>query len=198
MAAVTRPPFSAKNLSRKLVVRNACSELAFRFGAFAAILPLLGLLCVSQSVALASPASVTADRIVIEKSARTMKLMHGNDVIKTYKVALGAQPTGAKDRQGDHKTPEGIYTVDAKKPHSLYHMALHISYPSAADRERAKQLGVSPGGDVEIHGLPDAYARLGAAHRREDWTDGCIALTDQEIEEIWPRVAVGTVVEIRP
>lgn len=146
----------------------------------------------------ASPNTRVADHILILKSAHTMTLMNGKDVLKTYKVALGIEPVGAKTRTGDHKTPEGIYTVDAKNAHSHFHWALHLSYPNASDRARARQLGVSPGSDVEIHGLEDKYAWIGAAHRQTDWTDGCIAVTNSEIEEIWPLVAVGTIVEIRP
>jgi murein L,D-transpeptidase YafK len=139
-----------------------------------------------------------ADRIVIEKSKRTMTLMSGGKVLKTYKVALGGQPVGAKQRIGDHKTPEGLYVVDQKKPNSVFHRALHISYPNARDRENARKLGASPGGDIEIHGLGTKYGWVGAAHRQMDWTDGCIAVTNEEIDEIWPRVAVGTPVEIKP
>jgi murein L,D-transpeptidase YafK len=139
-----------------------------------------------------------ADRIVIEKSKRTMTLMSGNTVLKTYKVALGGQPVGAKQRIGDHKTPEGLYVVDQKKVASQFHRALHISYPNARDKEYARKLGVSPGGDVEIHGLGAKYGWVGAAHRQMDWTDGCIAVTNEEIDEIWPLVAVGTTVEIKP
>jgi murein L,D-transpeptidase YafK len=124
-----------------------------------------------------SPA-LKIDRIVIVKSAREMTLMRGGKNVKTYKVALGSVPVGAKQRRGDHKTPEGIYTVDSKIEHSQFYRALHISYPSAADRERAKKMGVSPGGDVEIHGLGAKYGWVGAAHREYDWTDGCIAVTN--------------------
>jgi murein L,D-transpeptidase YafK len=138
------------------------------------------------------------DRIVIVKSAREMTLMSGGKPLKTYKVALGTRPMGAKERQGDHKTPEGNYSVDSKVANSRFHRALHLSYPSAADRERARKLKVSPGGDVEIHGLGDKYGWIGSAHRHVDWTDGCIAVTNQEIDEIWPLVPVGTPVEIRP
>jgi murein L,D-transpeptidase YafK len=142
--------------------------------------------------------SKQADRIVIEKSKRTLTLMSGNTVLKTYKVALGGQPVGAKQRQGDHKTPEGLYIVDQKNPASQFHRALHLSYPNAQDRETARKLGVSPGGDVEIHGIGAKYGWVGAAHRQMDWTDGCIAVTNEEIDEIWPMVPVGTVVEIKP
>jgi murein L,D-transpeptidase YafK len=145
-----------------------------------------------------SPEKNTADRIVVMKSARTLTLENNGHVLKTYKVALGGQPVGAKERQGDHKTPEGEYTVDAKNEHSQFFMALHLSYPSAADRARARNLGVSPGGDVEIHGLGKQYGWIGARHRLVDWTDGCIAVTNDEIQEIFGMVPVGTRVEIRP
>lgn len=138
------------------------------------------------------------DRIVVEKSARTMRLMRDGKVLKTYKVALSREPVGAKERTGDHKVPEGEYVVDSKNPHSRFHLALHISYPNAADRERARKLGVKPGGNIEIHGLDSKYAWVGSLQRQVDWTDGCVAVTNSEIEEIWPLVRVGTTVEIRP
>jgi murein L,D-transpeptidase YafK len=139
----------------------------------------------------------TADRILILKSAHTMELLSHGQVLKTYKVALG-DPHGTKIQAGDKKTPEGVYSVDAKNPHSLFHRALHLSYPNASDRERARTLGVSPGGDIEIHGLPARYAWLGRAQSATDWTTGCIAVSNPEIDEIWGMVAVGTPVEIRP
>jgi murein L,D-transpeptidase YafK len=139
-----------------------------------------------------------ADRIVIEKSARTMTLMRNGKVLKAYKVALSREPTGAKEREGDHKVPEGEYVIDSKNPHSRFHLALHISYPNAVDKERARKLGVKPGGNIEIHGLDSKYAWVGSLQRQVDWTDGCIAVTNSEIEEIWPLVAVETPVEIRP
>jgi murein L,D-transpeptidase YafK len=138
------------------------------------------------------------DRILIEKSKRSLSLMSGTQIVKTYKVALGAEPVGAKDRQGDHKTPEGIYSIDGKNPNSQFHKALHISYPSPSDREQAQKLHVLPGGDVEIHGLGAKWGWVGSQHRLKDWTDGCIAVTNEEIDEIYPLVKVGTIVEIRP
>lgn len=143
-------------------------------------------------------AEVHADRIIVHKAARKMELMHAGQVLKTYKIALGRNPLGPKKQQGDHRTPEGIYVIDRRNAHSKFHRALHISYPNAGDREQARRLGVAPGGDVFIHGLPNGYGFVGAAHRARDWTDGCIAVTDQEIEEIWNLVDNGTPVEIRP
>jgi murein L,D-transpeptidase YafK len=147
----------------------------------------------------AAPATpIQADKIVILKSARSMILLSGGKVLKTYKVALGSVPIGPKRVEGDHKTPEGDYIIDAKNAHSRFHLSLHISYPSAADQQRARSLGARPGGAIMIHGLAKPFAYLGPLHRQTDWTDGCIAVTNAEIEEIWKLVPVGTRVEIRP
>jgi murein L,D-transpeptidase YafK len=139
-----------------------------------------------------------ADRIIVHKKARTMELMRVGQVLKAYKIALGGQPVGPKTRQGDHKTPEGLYVIDSRNARSQFHRSLHISYPNTGDREHARKLGLAPDGDIFIHGLPNGYGFVGAAHRARDWTDGCIAVTDQEIEEIWRLVDNGTPVEIRP
>jgi murein L,D-transpeptidase YafK len=143
-------------------------------------------------------AESTTDHIVVHKKARTMELMHAGQVLKTYKIALGGEPIGPKTRQGDHRTPEGVYVIDSRNAHSQFHRSLHISYPNAVDKERARKLGVATGGDIYIHGLPNGYGFIGAAHRARDWTDGCIAVTDHEIEEIWGSVDNGTPVEIQP
>jgi murein L,D-transpeptidase YafK len=139
-----------------------------------------------------------ADRITVHKKEHTMELMHAGTVIKAYKIALGRNPVGPKQREGDFRTPEGVYVIDSRNAKSQYHRSLHISYPNTSDRERARKLHVSPGGDVMIHGLPNGYGYLGAAHRRWDWTYGCIAVTDEEIDEIWSLVDNGTPIEIRP
>ena len=139
-----------------------------------------------------------ADKIVILKSARTMTLLSAGKALKTYKVALGSVPVGPKQVEGDHKTPEGNYVIDAKNAHSRFHLSLHISYPSAADQQHAHSMGARPGGAIMIHGLAAPFAYLGALHRQTDWTDGCVAVTNAEIEEIWKLVPVGTRVEIRP
>lgn len=159
---------------------------------------LLAVLCLPAWPKTPANSAEQADRIVILKSQRTLALYRQGQVLKTYKVALGNHPVGPKTQQGDHRTPEGVYTIDSRNPHSQYHLSLHVSYPNAEDRARSKKLRVNPGGDIFIHGLPPAYSYLGAAHRKFDWTWGCIAVTDQEIEEIWSMVPNGTAVEIKP
>ncbi len=139
-----------------------------------------------------------ADRVVVLKRERTLQLLSQGKVIKTYTVALGGDPVGPKARQGDHKTPEGVYVLDSRNVHSQFYKSIHISYPSARDRAAARARGVSPGGDVFVHGLPKGYGWVGASHRLKDWTDGCIAVTNEEIDEIWAAVADGTPIEIRP
>ncbi len=144
------------------------------------------------------PANSKADRIVVLKSKRELQLWSNGTLFKTYRVALGGEPVGRKERQGDHRTPEGQYVVSGRNPKSKFHRALRLSYPNAEDRARAAKRGLSPGGDIMIHGLPNGYGWVGRGHLSRDWTDGCIAVTDEEIEEIWNLVADGTPVEIRP
>ena len=139
-----------------------------------------------------------ADSIVVEKAKRTLTLYFLGMPVRTYHVALGTQPIGDKVKMGDGRTPEGVYHIDFKNPQSKYHMALHISYPDAAHLVRANQLGVAPGGDIMIHGLPPKYASLGAEHAQYNWTEGCIAVTDQEIEEIFRAVPPGAPIQIKP
>lgn len=117
------------------------------------------------------PANPQADRVLVVKSARTLTLLNHGHVLKVYKVALGGDPIGAKTRQGDHKTPEGIYVLDRRNEHSKFYRAIHISYPNAQDRERTRELGASPGGDIMLHGLPNGYGGIGKGHRARDWTD---------------------------
>lgn len=143
-------------------------------------------------------APVHADRIIIEKAARRLTLLRGADVLKSYNVSLGSDPIGHKQREGDGRTPEGTYAIDFKHPRSRFHLALRISYPNAADRDSARQYGVLPGGDIMIHGLPNGLGWLRAWHLLRDWTDGCIAVTNAEIEVVWSLVNVGAPVEIKP
>jgi murein L,D-transpeptidase YafK len=157
-------------------------------------------LCVLPSaLATQQPAAPqSADSILILKKDHVMELLAGGKVIRTYKVALGRGGLAPKEREGDGRTPEGHYTIDSRNATSRYHKALHVSYPNAEDRKRAAKLGVSPGGAIMIHGLPNGLGWVGAGHRLYDWTLGCIAVTDAEIDEIWELVPVGTPVEIRP
>jgi len=139
-----------------------------------------------------------ADSLVLEKGEHRLTLFSQGQPLRSYYVALGANPHGPKLRRGDGRTPEGLYHIDSRNPHSQYHLSLHISYPNATDRERAEHAGVSPGGDIMIHGLPDRFASVGALHRQQDWTLGCVAVTDAEIEEIWRTVPDGTPILIVP
>jgi murein L,D-transpeptidase YafK len=144
------------------------------------------------------PADVRADLVVVEKSKRELTIYREGKAIKTYTVALGRVPVGAKSREGDNRTPEGQYWIDYRKADSGYFRALHISYPSQADIAAAAKLGAAPGGDIMIHGLRNGLGWLGKLHRITDWTLGCVAVTNEEIEELWRAVPNGTPVELRP
>lgn len=139
-----------------------------------------------------------ADRIVVEKSKRTLTLFRQDQEIKSYKIALGREPVGPKERQGDNKTPEGVYFIDYKVRNSIYHRAFHLSYPNPDDVERARSLGVPPGGSIMIHGMKDDKLWMGDVQYLFNWTNGCIALTNPEMDELWDLVSVWTPVEIRP
>jgi len=141
---------------------------------------------------------VEADYILVEKSEKRLTLFSDNNKIKSYKVALGKKPVGHKSMEGDRKTPEGIYYIDNRKSDSKFHRALHISYPNEIDTFFAEKLGVSPGGNIMIHGTGEDYAWMGKYHVVHNWTDGCIAVTNQEIEEIWKIVPDGAKIKIIP
>ena len=139
-----------------------------------------------------------ADSILILKKAHLLELLANGKVIRTYHVALGKGGLAPKRTEGDARTPEGHYTIDMRNAQSHYHKALHISYPNANDRRLATALGAQPGGAIMIHGLPNGMGAIGSKHLLYDWTLGCVAVTDQEIDEIWKLVPTGTPVEIRP
>jgi lipoprotein-anchoring transpeptidase ErfK/SrfK len=139
-----------------------------------------------------------ADLVTVDKSERRMQLLRNGQIIASYAIALGDAPEGAKQKEGDERTPEGRYTIDWRNPKSNYFLSLHISYPDAADRARAKAAGVSPGGDIMIHGQPNGYDVAGAVLQKFDWTDGCIAVTNAEMQQIWDAVPDGTPIEITP
>lgn len=146
-----------------------------------------------------SLAHLGADHIVVVKSRRMLYLMNDSKVIARYRIALGPSPVGHKVREGDGRTPEGLYDIEFKNSESLYNLSLKVSYPNARDRGYAKSLGVSPGGAIMIHGLPvkrSTRAKVVPVHPRIDWTEGCMAVTDEEIREIWKLVPVRTSIEI--
>ena len=132
------------------------------------------------------------------KGARRLLLLRGDRVLRDYEVALGPNPTGPKRRHGDGRTPEGRYTLDSRIQQSGFHRSIHISYPNAEDLAFASRAGIAPGGAVMIHGLPNGGGWVGDEHRDFDWTNGCIGVTDDEMEEIWELVDDGTPIEIRP
>jgi murein L,D-transpeptidase YafK len=142
------------------------------------------------------PLTGQIDRIVIEKAARRMQLIQDGKPVRTYQIALGFTPEGDKRRQGDGKTPEGEFTIDRRNDQSAFHLSLGLDYPHKDDIQRASAGGYSAGGDIFIHGQPNA---IGDGFRlRGDWTNGCIAVTNREMREIWEVTPIGTKVEIRP
>ena len=149
------------------------------------------------SLPVSSEAQQHADQIVVVKSEHKMTLYAQGVPIKVYRVALGTGGLDPKQREGDNRTPEGKYILDAKNTDSRFHIAFHISYPSSADKARAKAQGVSPGGDIMIHGVEKKYEYLGALQHDYDWTEGCIALTNPEIEEFAQLVSIGIPIEIK-
>jgi murein L,D-transpeptidase YafK len=160
---------------------------------------ILGLFCsISLVVAFDGSAETSANKILIEKKIRRLTMLRDGVALRTYRIALGNYPEGPKTCQGDGRTPEGNYFVDGRNRNSQYHRSLHISYPNALDRKVAQKAKCNPGGDIFIHGLPNGRGWIGKAHTLHDWTLGCIAVTDEEIEEIWRMVPDKTLVEIKP
>ena len=157
---------------------------------------ILWLLAVLGPVAPVSAQDGPVDLVLVNKSERRMMLISGGNVIRSYAIALGSDPLGDKQQEGDGRTPEGRYTIEGRNAESAFHLSLKISYPDASDRAAAAVLGVSPGGDIFIHGTPNWWIFPGQPPG--DWTRGCIAVTDEEIEEIWRLVPDGTPIEIRP
>lgn len=138
------------------------------------------------------------DRVVVRKSARVMELYRRGKLVRTYKVALGLRPSGHKEQEGDFRTPEGRYTLERRNPNSDYFLSIQISYPNAVDMAQAKKLGVSPGSAIMIHGLPNNPSKSMTYYTRMDWTDGCIAVSNSDMVEIWLMTAPGTPIEILP
>ena len=140
------------------------------------------------------------DQVVVKKSERKMQLVQNGEVLREYRIALGDQPRGHKFQQGDEKTPEGNYVLDWRNPGSRFHKSIHVSYPSTRDIRFASFLGADPGGMIMIHGQPNYIrsAKIRAEYERRDWTDGCIAVQNHEMDEIWRTVRDGTPIKILP
>ena len=170
-------PVKIRKLSALVLFALAC----FTWQAFSSAHPL--------------PASAAADEVLVLKSQRKLYLMQGGKILKRYKVSLGGHPVGPKIREGDRKTPEGKYVLDWHNTESQFYKSIHISYPNENDLARAEKLGVPPGGDLFIHGQPNDFT--GPGKQPGDWTDGCIAVSNQEMDEIWRAVADGTPIEIK-
>lgn len=139
-----------------------------------------------------------ADRVIIEKAARQLHLLQDGEVFRTFKIALGIRPEGDKTQEGDFKTPEGKYTLDMRNSNSDYFLSIHISYPNSVDRREAADLGVSPGGSIMIHGQPNAPKHTEVFYRTQDWTNGCIAVSNSDMIDIWLMTGDNTPIEIKP
>jgi murein L,D-transpeptidase YafK len=161
----------------------------------------VGLLLVfsgGQSRARSTPSALRADTILIVKHERRLYLLRDNYPLRSYRIALGLSPTGAKEHQWDFRTPEGSYIIDFRLEHSHYFKALHISYPSPADLKRSSALHLHAGGDIFIHGEPNRPTKPVSYYKTRDWTNGCIALADEDLQDLWDLTAGQTSVEIVP
>lgn len=141
-----------------------------------------------------------AERVVVKKAERKMQLIQGGQVVREYRIALGDQPRGHKTREGDERTPEGRYILDWRNPNSRFHKSIHVSYPNPRDKQLARYMGVDPGGMIMIHGQPNYLqsAKLKSEYQYRDWTNGCIAVQNHEMDEIWNAVHDGTPIDILP
>jgi murein L,D-transpeptidase YafK len=157
---------------------------------------LIFILSLGLSVLIAGPVqaneTMRIDRVLVDKSDRQLHLMRGGTILKSFPIGLGFSPEGHKQQEGDGRTPEGEYVLDWRNPKSSFYLSIHISYPNVADTVRAQTNGVDPGGEIFIHG------RHSAGSTRNDWTFGCVAVTDAAMDEIWRSVPNGTPITIRP
>ena len=155
------------------------------------IIPLLYL-----PVCFATEAIITT--VLVKKLEKKMYLLSNSEIVKEYSIVFGASPVGHKEQEGDEKTPEGRYILDYKKEYSSFYKAIHISYPNEQDKDNAKEKGVDPGGLIMIHGQKNGYGWLSPISQWFNWTNGCIAVTNSEMDEIWGLVEVGVAIEIQP
>jgi murein L,D-transpeptidase YafK len=144
------------------------------------------------------PTDKKIEKLIVTKSRRTMNVYSGGQIIKTYAISLGQDPLGDKEFEGDKRTPEGQYRINDKNPNSGFHKNLGISYPDKKDIEDAKEKKMKPGGEIKIHGIRNGFGFIGKFQRLLDWTAGCIALTDQEVDELYNNVEIGTPILILP
>ena len=158
----------------------------------------LGAARTSADTNIAVLAPLKADRVVVLKGERRLMLMRGDRVLRVYRIALGRYATGHKIKAGDNRTPEGEYVLDSRLKDSKFFRALHITYPNWYDRTQAEFFGVPPGGAIMIHGQPNDVPQDYVGHPKLDWTNGCIAVTNRELDEIWAMVADGTEIKIYP
>lgn len=139
-----------------------------------------------------------ADEVLVDKSERKLYLLKAGEVLREFDISLGLQPTGHKQRAGDSRTPEGRYYLEARNPSSDYFLSIRVSYPNAEDRARARAAGVDPGGQIMIHGLPNEQKEGVTSYSGWDWTDGCIAVSNSDMIDIWLMTGESTPIEIRP
>jgi murein L,D-transpeptidase YafK len=139
-----------------------------------------------------------ADEVIIDKSDRALHLLNKGKIFRTFKIALGIVPDGDKEKEGDFKTPEGKYLLDMRNPNSDFFLSIHVSYPDSADRQEAARRGVDPGGAIMIHGQPNEPSRSETYYKTQDWTNGCIAVSNSDMIDIWLMTGDNTPIEIRP
>lgn len=154
--------------------------------------------CQMNSQSCSRPTLPPIDHILVEKSQRTISVFNNDQQMAKYKISLGKSPIGHKEKEGDHKTPEGVYTIIQKNPNDLYFKSLTISYPNEQDCENAAKNGVSPGGGIQIHGYDEEVAWVSQEHKLVDATRGCILLTNPEMAQIFAATEVGTKIVIKP
>lgn len=144
------------------------------------------------------PDGTKVDKVLVRKSDKRLDLIKNGEVLKSYPVVFGGNPVGHKVQEGDQRTPEGNYIIDWRNENSRFYLSLHVSYPNPTDTKKAEELGVNPGGLIMIHGMRNGFGWIGKLHRFFNWTEGCIAVTNREMDEIWRAVNDGTEIEIRP
>jgi len=139
-----------------------------------------------------------ADEVIVDKSDRALYLLNKGKIFRTFKIALGIVPDGDKEKEGDFKTPEGKYLLDMRNPNSDFFLSIHVSYPDSTDRQEAARRGVDPGGAIMIHGQPNEPSRSETYYKTQDWTNGCIAVSNSDMIDIWLMTGDNTPIEIRP